>query len=70
MFHLVPRMACLDGRRMLFLAAVLSLLIGVVGVLLSRLVVGLAGMTLCSVASCGYLVTVMGDFVRRRDSSS
>jgi len=63
-------MACLDGRRMLFLAAALSLLIGVVGVLLSRLVVGLAGMTLCSVASCGYLVTVMGDFVRRRDSSS
>ncbi len=69
MFHLVPRMARLDGRRMLFLAALLFLLIGVAGVLFSLLVVGLAGITLSSVASSGYLVAVIGDFFRRRDSS-
>lgn len=64
-----PRMACLGGRRMLLVAAVLSLLIGVVEVLLSRLEVGLAAFTIATVASSAYMVAVMGDFARHRDSS-
>jgi hypothetical protein len=69
LLRLRPRVACLAGRRMLLVAAVLSLLIGVVGVLLSRLAVGLAAFTMATVAASAYLVAVMGDFARDRDSS-